>query len=484
MFTVISKLVNSPFRSRRIRGKALGTDNRATTAVPAAVLGFLMLLLIYPQHSTSAQASKDQTARLERAAALIRENRLAEAERQLSAILSAAPNEATALNLLGTIRAEQGKLDEAEALFLRAVRSDSKFVGAHMNLAHLYLLKRQPEKTAGELNEVLRLDPRNGDAGNKLATLLLSQNRLDECISLVERLKQDQTSPTESLLALGEAYLKKGDSNKAEDNYRLALNQQGDNVSALVGLAQISQNRGDAKAAALYVSRARESVASSPALLYRLALVDLKLNLDVEAVAALDKALELKPEEPSYLLTRGILWLRKLDLFEAEKVFRSLLKVQPNNAEGQMYLGYVLLKQKRVPEAREWLEKSVKTETSGPESYYYLGLIAQEQNDHQRAVEWLQKAVQLTPSYVHAHVALGASYVKLKDYARAQQELELAVKLNPEESKAHYNLALLYARLKNQQKAQEEMRIVERLKSTGSEEGESIIAAPSAPVPR
>src|ERR1044071_6275982 len=112
---------------------------------------------------TRAQAD-DHVEQLKRAAALVGGNQLAEAERQLNQILKETPEEATALNLLGALRAKQGRLDEAEALFTRAVRSDAGLAGAHMNLAHLYLLRREPEKSAAQLREVLRLEPSNAEA--------------------------------------------------------------------------------------------------------------------------------------------------------------------------------------------------------------------------------------------------------------------------------------------------------------------------------
>ncbi len=327
--------------------RAAATTMHAGSRLTAIVA---FLLIIAPL-STPAQNRNNLTSRLERAAALISDNRLAEAEQQLTNILRIAPNEALALNLLGAVRARQSRLPEAEALFLRAVRIDNNIVGVHMNLAYLYLLKGVPEKAISELKEVLRLDPDNADASNKLARLLFAQSRVDEGISLVEQLKQGSSPPTALLVALGDAYLKKNSSDKAEENYLLALNQGGDNASALLGLAQIFQGRGDDKTAALYLSRARESVASSPEHLYRLAQVAVKLNLDREALLALEKAIQLKPEEPSYLLARGVVWLRKPDLFEAEHSFRSFLKLKPNHAQGQMYLGYALLKQKKSPEA-------------------------------------------------------------------------------------------------------------------------------------
>ncbi|HYY59390.1 MAG TPA: tetratricopeptide repeat protein, partial [Pyrinomonadaceae bacterium] len=140
----------------------------------------LLLILLTPL-CTLAQGDTP-AERLERAAALIGSNRIEEAEQQLNYVLKVRPNDPVAFNLLGAVRAKQGRLDEAEALFSRAIRVDNQLIGAHMNLAYLYLLKGVPEKTAYELKEVLRLEPNNADASHKLAWLLLSQGRFDACI--------------------------------------------------------------------------------------------------------------------------------------------------------------------------------------------------------------------------------------------------------------------------------------------------------------
>jgi tetratricopeptide (TPR) repeat protein len=436
---------------------------------------FIILLV-----STSALAQTETRAvRLERAATLIGNNQLAEAERQLNDVLRVSPGEAVALNLLGTIRAKQGKLDEAETLFTRAVRADNQLTGAHMNLAYLYLLKGAPEKTALQLKEVLRLDPSNADAGYRLAWLLLSQGRFEECIDFVEKVKLTQPPSAPLLNVLGDAYLKKGDAGKAEENYRQVLNAQGGNADALLGMAQISQLKRDASATTLYLSRAREAITNSPDQLYKYALAALSSNLNSEAVSALKQAIELRPNESAYYFLLGLSWIKNPDLQEAEEAFRQSLKLRPDNAQGQLYLGYVLFKQKKYPEAREWLEKSVQKGAGTPESFYYLGVICQEQNEDERAVEYLEKSIGLDPTFALAHVALGSTYLKLKNYTRAQEELETGVKLNPEDSKAHYNLALLYSRLKKQERAQEEMSIVEKLKGEGKAQAKD--ADPPAP---
>jgi protein O-GlcNAc transferase len=447
----------------------------------AVVITLFSVLLTQP--NTPAQEASIAN-RIERAATLIGDNRVEEAEQQLNNVLKVRPNEAAALALLGTIRAKQGRLNDAEALFARAIRIDNQLIGVHMNLAYLYLLKGAPDKTALELKEVLRLDPNNADASYRLAWLLLSQGRHDECITLIDRARQTQR-PSASLLALlGDAYLRKGDVGKAEESYLLALKEQDTNADGLLGLATLYQSTGNSNAAALYLSRAKGVIVDSPDLFYKFAVVALNAQLASDALTALKRAIELRPDEPSYYFLLGVIWLKKPDLQEAEEAFRQSLKLQPNTAERQMYLGYTLLKQKKYPEARDWLEKSIKGEAGTPESFYYLGLIAQEQVEDERAVQLLEQAIQLSPSFAHAHVALGSTYLKLKNYTRAQHELEIGVKLNPNDSKAHYNLALLYARLKDSQRAREEMQIVERLKNSDGQMKEGDLVAPPSARPR
>jgi len=460
MLSRINKLI--------LRVIALSTVPLKSLVSKLAIVLTLLCVLLAPAVATP--QVKTSAERLERVAALISANQLAEAEQQLNQILKASPNDATAINFFGTIRAKQGRLKEAEDFFLAAIRVDDSLIGARMNLAYLYLLKREPDKTAAELKKVLSLDPTNADAAYRLAWVLFSQGRFDEVIGVVDNVRQSQTLSAPMLAVLGDAYLRKGDAIKAEESYLLALDAQSTNADALLGLAQLSQTKGDTKMAVAYLERASNLI-SSPELFYKLGRVALNLNLKDQGMVALKRAIVLRPDEPSYHFALGTAWLKQPpDLQGAEQSFREFLKLKPDDAQGQVHLGYVLLKQKKQADARTWLLKSVRNGVGTPEAFYYLGLIAQAQNEDAQAIELFQKSVQLAPSFASAHVALGSTYLKLKDYPRAQQALEAGVKLSPDDSKAHYNLAMLYARLKNPEKAQEEMRIVARLKSQGKEQ--------------
>ena len=423
---------------------------------------------------------------LENVAALIRDNRMVEAERQLAAISRTTPNSPDVLNLMGTIRAKQNRLNEAEALFLQVLRIEERFTPARMNLSYLYTVKRAPDKAIFQLREVLRFDPGNAEAKQKLPSLLLADGKVDECIAFIETLRASGAVSPDLLVLLGDAYVAKGDLTKAEPAYLVALEDRLDNAGALLGLAQISRLKGELRETSIYLTRVATLSAdsTSPEFLYKFALLALRVGMIDQAKAALERSLKLRPDEPSYLLALGVAWLTRGDLFEAEKLFRHLIQIQPDSALGQLHLGYVLLNQKKYADARLWLEKSARSPNAIPEVFYYLGLVAQEQNDDVRAIPLFEKAVQKLPNYSHARIALGSSYMKMRNYPRAREELEMAVKLDPEEPRAHYNLALLYARLKDSARAQEQMKIVDSPKAKGGSTDGVVVLPPISPSPR
>jgi Tfp pilus assembly protein PilF len=407
--------------------------------------------------------------RLENVATLIRDDRLAEAERELGAILRSNANQPDALNLLGAVRAKQRRLDEAEKLFSRAISANSALVSARMNLVQLYLIQGKPQNAIAELNQILRLQPENEEVFDRLSRLLLKEKRFDEFINLVEPAKSSRPISFSLLLSLGDAYLERKNAAKAEEAFRLALERQNEDADAILGLAQVAQLKGDTALASAYLDRAKQSTVNSGETLQRFALVAWEAGRFEEANQALTEALKLKPDDPAFHVALGTTWLKKPDLVEAERAFRRALQLQADNPQTQMYLGYTLMLQGKYADARELLEKSLVKQPTVPQTFYYLGLISQEQGDDQTAIQHFRKTLQLSPSYTEVHVGLGRSYLNLKDYRQAQAELELAVKLNPNDIQSHYQLAVLYARLKDPQRAQQQMDIVEQLKAQAAQ---------------
>lgn len=357
----------------------------------------LLCVLLAPM--IAAAQGDNRAEQLERAAGLIAANQLAEAEQQLNQVLKLAPNEATALNLLGAIRAKQGKLDEAEALFSRAVRSDNTLTGAHMNLAYLYLLKGAPEKTASELKEVLRLEPSNAEAAYRLAWLLLSQGRIDECISFVEKLKATLAVSAPLLGVLGDAYLRKND--------RAA------GVSALNSAIELKPD--------------------DPAYHFSLGAAWLKHPADLqEAEQSFREFLKLRPEDAQGQLHLGYVLLKQKQHGEARELLERSIQKSSGTPEAFYYLGLIAQGQNEDARAMELFEKAIQLAPQFAHVHIALGSTYLKLKDYPRAQQALETGVKLSPEDAKAHYNLALLYARLKNPERAQAEMKIVERLKNE----------------------------------------------------
>ncbi|HEV2880078.1 MAG TPA: tetratricopeptide repeat protein [Pyrinomonadaceae bacterium] len=367
------------------------------------VLALTCVFLAPPQgaRAQQQQGANDLAGQLERAASLIGGDQLAEAERLLNQVLKVRPQEAVALNLLGAIRAKQGKLDEAEVFFSRAIGSDKKLTGARMNLAYLFLLKGQPEKTAAELREVLRLEPANAEATYRLAWVLLSQNRTDECINLVEQVRQQQqqTLSAPLLAVLGDAYMRRGDRGKA--------------MAALKSAIELNPNE--------------------PSYHYTAGVGWLKHPADLqEAEQSFRRFLTLRPGDAQGQLHLGYVLLKQKRHAEARELLERSLQTGAGTPEAFYYLGLIAQGQNEDERAIGLFEKSIQLAPSFGHVHIALGSTYLKLKDYARAQSALETGAKLTPDDTKAHYNLALLYSRLKQPERAREEMLIVERLKGE----------------------------------------------------
>ncbi|HLM57711.1 MAG TPA: tetratricopeptide repeat protein [Pyrinomonadaceae bacterium] len=369
----------------------------------AARLSLRALALVCVAFAAAAGAwaqSGERVGRLERAASLIGGGRLEEAERQLNVVLKAAPEDAAALNLLGAIRAQQGRLDEAESLFKRAVRGDEGLTGARMNLAHLHLLKREPERAAAELREVLRREPANAEAGHRLAWLLLKVGRLDECVALAESLKGTPAASAPLFAVLGEARLKKGDARAAVSAFQSAvgLNPGEPSYHFALGSAWLGQPR---------------------------------TGLD-EAEQSFRQFLKLRPDDVQGQLHLGYVLLKQKRHAEARGWLEKSVRANAGTPEAFYYLGLIAQGEGDDSRAVELFGKSIRLAPTYSHAHVALGATYLKLKDYGRARAALEAGVKLSPEDPKAHYNLALLYARLKEPERAREEMRIVEKLKGE----------------------------------------------------
>lgn len=347
----------------------------------------LAVLLALVAVQAQAQARNQETlTRLQRAAAFIAAHDLARAENELSAVLNNSPAEARALNLLGVVRAQQGRTADAELLFRQALASQPQLAGAHVNLGLLFQAQQQHEAAAAAFEAALKIDA----------------TRRDALTGLVYSLRQAAA-----------AALQTGEREKA--------------LSLLI--------------------RAKAAAPGDADVLFEFGMTALSLALDEDAAQALAIANEKRPDEPKfiYALARARLALSALP--EAVELFRRYTALRPQDATGHYGLGYALALLRRNDEAAAAFKRSLELRPEQTESPWQLGLLADAAGNIDEAAAWFERVLARAPDHTGALLGAGLVHFKRKQYDQARSVLERVIALQPSLAKAHYYLSLTCTRL-------------------------------------
>ncbi len=250
-----------------------------------------------PVSSSPAPFNLGQT--IQQALALHQQGRLDEAEKLYTRALKAQRDNFDALHLLGMLNHQRGKPAEAHRLIAAALKVQPGSPDALSNLAMvLHALKRDDEALAA-IDKALKLAPGHLDALNNRGNILLDLKRPADAIAAFDAVLAKEPRHLQALVNRGNARTELGEPGQALADYDAALAMAPFHPLALY-------NRGNALRA---------------------------LGRMQEALAAYEQALASAPNHPGAWLNRGIALAAFNRHAEALSSYARLLALQPDNAE-------------------------------------------------------------------------------------------------------------------------------------------------------
>lgn len=236
-------------------------------------------------------------ARLRQAIAAHQRGALAVAERQYTTLTTEEPARADVQYLLGTIRIQLGRVEDAVAALELSIRAKPNYAIAHNNLGQaLRDLNRLPEAVSA-FERAVQLDPNLGEAHYNLGGAYEAAGQLDEAVAAYRAARRMLPHAAAVANNLGMALFALGDMDAAAESLI-------DGLKLDAGLAELYNNLG-------YVHAAR--------------------GMNERALDALDYALRIKPGYTDALTNRANV-LEKLDRRdEAIKCYRRVLEHDPDN---------------------------------------------------------------------------------------------------------------------------------------------------------
>lgn len=319
-----------------------------------------------------------------RAYAAHRDGRLVDAERDYRAAIEADPVHTDALHLLGVLRHQQGRHEEAADLVSRAVAL-------------------RPDDAALQLN-----------LGNALKAL----GRLDGAI---ERFRNALTLAPEFPLAhynLGNAYAQAGRHEDAVDAFEKALRLQPNDASTFNNLGNALHALGRSDEAIAAFSRALALRPGHAGAHNNLGMAFAALARPDDAVAQFRAALAAEPRYVAAHFNLG----NTLDAVgrhdEAVEAFAAALALQPAFPPALLGLGNALAALGRHAEAIARFERAVGLDPQLALAWLGLGNAHHALGAHQAALRAFDQALRLRPDLASAHLNRALTLLTLGDFGR------------------------------------------------------------------
>lgn len=187
--------------------------------------------------------------------------------------------------------------------------------------------------------------------------------------------------------------------------------------------------------------------------------VDTPLNKELEqkTLAALNKALEIEPNNKDIIYSLGDMYDKLKKFPEAEKLYLRIIELQPENMSNyyvvaEFYKRYSADNKEVAKKAESMYLRRIETDPDNPQGYSYMAAYMQERSgspeellkSYEAAAEFWQKRIALQPDSAEAWLALGinqwsrsfrfqflTAQDRMKQAQSALQSIGKAIELDP-----------------------------------------------------
>jgi tetratricopeptide (TPR) repeat protein len=333
------------------------------------------------------------------------------AEVHLARILSARPLEPDALQLLGLVRAMQGRFAEAETLYRKSLSVRPNQAHVRHNLGNALAALNRLDEAIAAYREAIRLKPDYADAHVGMASTLLAQKDLEA----------------------------------AERHYRLALRHQPRSVGARVGLGALLCDAGRAEEAEQVL---RQVLTKPPANPRELAQVEFNLAVAlklqaryVEALALLDHAKAIAPNLVDVDYHRGGTLQRLGKVDGAIESYRCAIATNPLNLAAHHELNGLLYRERRDDEFLRSFDEAAKRAPKAAILPFNKSLLLTRSGRFAEARTEVERALALDPGNQAVLNGLAVTLTGLGEYEKAIAVYDDTLKRAPDDVLVRTNFA-------------------------------------------
>ena len=312
-------------------------------------------------------------------------------------IVSLAPANPEAHNMLGILHAKAGDADRALSSFGKAIALDIGAEKAYYNIGNLYL----------------------------------SQKNIDKAIWNYKRAISSREDYTAPRLMLARLYESMGRKKAAIKEYEEIFRVEKEYQKAILNDKTLTLEK-----------RIECKNFFDVKNIYNTGFIQEKRGEYVKALEEYDLAIKLKPDFALAYLRRGIVCFQVKQYTKAEEDLKKALKIDPDICGSGWLTGDFSSGQGRTAETKVGMVKH------SPDNVLVKDIIGSfhfREGNYQQAEKIFKEAIELDPEYGRAYAGLGTIYLRIGRYDESEKLLKKCIAISPDETDAYYNLACLYS---------------------------------------
>jgi len=363
------------------------------------------------------------------------------------------PDVSKGLQLLG-----EGKLQEADALFQKAIEGDPGQLHAALARAQIALTQHQLDKADQMVSSVLKNEDTLPEAHNMKGVVLMLRKNNEGARHEFMRAIELQPLYVTPRLYLAAISLTSGNYSRAADDYKSLIKVAPKMPTGYLGEAE-SLTMMHREADALGVLEAWKAADPNTLTPYRvLASVYISDHKPQEAIHQLQAALAKAPKDSASLADLGAAYASSGDIRSATAQYQAALAANGANTEAALGLGILEAGSGQTDPALAHFRTVLQADPNNAVACNDIAWILAEQGkDLDEALRLSERAVKLRPKYADAYDTLGWVHYHRGEYVPAVTALKQAKALAPTSTDVAAHLGLAYAKTGQKHEALSEL---------------------------
>lgn len=336
----------------------------------------------------------------------------------LNAILKLYPENYQAKLYLGIVFYNQGRLEDAEKMFINIL--DSRQCDKAYNYLGLIAIDRyQIAKAIDYFQFAAKIAPADSMYQFNLATAYSLNGWFDEAENAFKKALVIEPENAVYSYSLAYLYYQQNDSKKALEKLEDTLKFAPDYPDAVILKSLICARSGDVVNSKNNLTALLKKENKNDFLYYAIAMVYKLIPMYKEAINNLQQALFIKPESLEYLSELADCYCETGDFSVAQDIVAKVLYLNPHFVYAHLLKAKIELRKGEYSSAQKIAENVLKLDNSSAEAYKFLSMVYAAQGLKNKSIESAKTAVTLQPANKDYYVFLAQLYFDAQEYENA-----------------------------------------------------------------